>query len=170
MQFFCVGPAHNFWLVFNYTKEGNKLCVLAKFSWFFWFGVLQGVVNALKRLRDSWMKGVMKEVYCCFRGGIILLGKPLSLRLAGLVCSDLPMTLFFPNSGDKASSLCWDAAQCVVAFGTACLPDRRASQCYPEVSTAAFWLAPSEFGQHGYIMCRFIEQFELWPRAWGEWH
>lgn len=81
MQIFCIGPAHNFWFVFNYTKEGNKLCVLAKFSWLFWFGVLQGVVNALKRLWDSWMKGVMKEVYCyCFRGGIMLLGKPLSLE------------------------------------------------------------------------------------------
>lgn len=69
--------------------------------------MLQGVVNALKKLQDSWMKGVMKEVYCyCFRGGIMLLGKPLSLRLAGLVCSDLPMTPFFPNLGDKATSLC----------------------------------------------------------------
>lgn len=71
------------------------------------WGVAGCVVNALKRLWDSWMKGVMKEVYCyCFRGGIMLVGKPLSLRLAGLVCSDLPMTPFFPNSGDKASSLC----------------------------------------------------------------
>lgn len=94
-------------------------------------GVLQGVANALKRLRDSWMKGVMKEVYCyCFRGGIMLLGKPLSLRLAGLVCSDLPMTPFFLNSGDKASSLCWDAAQCVVVFETVDLPERRTS-CWP---------------------------------------
>lgn len=131
MQIFCIGPAQNVWFAFNYTGEGNKCCSLAKFSWLFWFGVLQGVVNALKSLWDSWMKGVMKEVYCCcFRWGIILLGKPLSLRLVGLVCSDLPMTPFFPNSGDKASSLCWDAAQCFVAFGTVHLPGRRAS-CWP---------------------------------------
>lgn len=130
MQSFCIGPSHDFWFVLNYTKEGNKLCILAKFSWLFWFGVLQGVANALKRLQDSWMKGVMKEVYCyCFRGGIMLLGKPLSLRLAGLVCSALPMTPFFLNSGDKASSLCWDAAQCVVVFRTVHLPERRS--CWP---------------------------------------
>jgi len=108
------------------------------------WGVAGRVVNALKRLWDSWMKGVMKEVYCyCFRGGIMLLGKPLSLRLAGLVCSDLPMTPFFPNSSDKASSLCWDAAQCVVEFGTVHLPDKRSS-FWPLTGTQRWVLQPSD--------------------------
>lgn len=35
------------------------------------------------------------------------------------------------------------------------------SQWYSEVSATSFWLVPWYFGQHAYIMCRFIGQFEL---------
>ncbi|OXB84773.1 UNVERIFIED_CONTAM: hypothetical protein H355_015895 [Colinus virginianus] len=51
------------------------------------------VVNALKRLWDSWMKGVMKEVYCyCFRGGIMLLVNVLQSQLLTAIVYEMIFT------------------------------------------------------------------------------